>query len=336
MKIGVILDSRANANELAELGRLAEKNGLGSIWTSSLLDSRDPFINFSIAAANTEKIRLGPIAVNPYDIHPVRITTSLLTLNEMCQGRAHIVIGGGGEALEALGIEPKRRVGAVKECVQIIKGASPDTPLNYQGSLYQVKGYHPFWVEADAPKVYVGANMPQMLTMSAREADGIMLSDLTPPLIREAIQTAQQGLATRAVPKEDFGFNNFFAWHVYQDKDEGVKEARQWLALRGLFRRWVITTFLSDQDYDLIESKFSAFFNALAQRTHVIEGVPDRILDQLVDNLTFTGHVSDIDHVIDRLQEFKAAGLTEIALRLYQKPAESIRLIGEKVVPALA
>ena len=39
---------------------------------------------------------------------------------------------------------------------------------------------------------------------------------------------------------------------------------------------------------------------------------------------------------IERLWEFKQAGLTEIALRIYENPAEAIRIIGERVVPALS
>jgi hypothetical protein len=35
------------------------------------------------------------------------------------------------------------------------------------------------------------------------------------------------------------------------------------------------------------------------------------------------------------MRQFKAAGLTEIALRIYDDPADSIRLIGERLVPAL-
>jgi len=129
--------------------------------------------------------------------------------------------------------------------------------------------------------------------------------------------------------------NNFLAWHLYEDEDKARKEARQWLALRGLFRRWVMTTFLSDTDYDIIEAHQAEFYRATAERTHVIEGVPDRILDSLVDHLTLAGHVNTIDAKIAHLQEFKAAGLTEVALRLYDEPAASIRLIGECVVPAL-
>ena len=334
MRIGVILDSRAPASELAELGRLAEAQGLSAVWTSSLIDARDPFTNLAPLATTTHSIRLGPIAVNPFDTHPVRIATSLLTLNELASGRAQIVIGGGGEALEALGIAPARRVRAVRECLEIVKGAGAEKPSSYEGEIYRVEAYHPYWATAPKPHVFAAANGPQMLRMAGRVADGIMVSDLPVALLRDAVRTTRE-----AVPKEKqrtFGVDNFIAWHVYDDVDTARKEARQWLALRGLFRRHVITTFLSDADYDLIDAKKASFFNALARRTHEIDGVPERILDALVDNMTLCSPIEEIDDVIAHLREFAAAGLTDIALRLYRNPAESIRLIGERLVPALA
>ena len=97
MEIDVILDTRAKPQDLAELGRLAERFGLHGVWVSSLLDSRDPFTNLALLAQSSTRIRLGPIAVNPFDTHPVKIASALLTLNEMAGGRAQIVIGGGGD-----------------------------------------------------------------------------------------------------------------------------------------------------------------------------------------------------------------------------------------------
>ena len=124
MEIDVILDTRASADQLAELGQIAEENGIRGVWVSSLLDSRDPFTNLSVLAQSTTRLNLGPVAVNPYDMHPVRIASALLTLNELADGRARIVIGGGGEALDSLGIKPQRRVRVVAECVEIIKAAA--------------------------------------------------------------------------------------------------------------------------------------------------------------------------------------------------------------------
>ncbi len=336
MQIDVILDARADPERIAELGALAESCGIGAVWTSSLIDARDPYTNFFRLAERTSTVRMGPIAVNPFDTHPGRIATSLLSLNEISGGRASIVIGGGGEALQALGLKPRRRVRAVQECIEIIKAVSPDEVLEYEGEIYRISGYRPAWARAAAPLVYAAANMPLMLKMAGRTADGMMMSDMPPKLAAEAIATARTARQKAGRDPQDFRISNFVAWHLYDDRDKAYREARQWLALRGLFRRWVVTTFLSDADYDIIEAHEADFYRATAAGTHVIEGVPDRILDALVENLTLAGHVDDIDDKIEHLRAFKKAGLTEIALRLYDDPAASIRLIADKVIPALA
>lgn len=336
MNIDVILDARALADEIASLGRLAERYGLRTVWVSSLLDARDPFTNFSVLARSSTSIRMGPIAVNPYEMHPVRIATALLTLNELSQGRAAIVVGGGGEALEALSIEPVRRVRAVRECIEIIRRAAAGDVVDYRGELYRVRGYHLWWVEAAAPLLYVAANRPQMLRMAARVADGIMLSDLPPSLVTEAVKLVDDTLAAPGRARHGFRINNFIAWHVYEDRRRAVREACQWLWLRGLFRRWVLETFLDESDCDLVLSRRAAFQKAFLDETPVIEGVPERILEALVEALTLTGSVSELDRMIGRLKQFQSAGLTEIALRIYANPADAIRLIGERIVPAVA
>jgi 5,10-methylenetetrahydromethanopterin reductase len=197
MDIDLILDARASAAELAELGVLAEQLGFSGIWVSSLLDGRDPFVNMSVLAQATSRIAMGPIAVNPWDMHPVRISGALHTLNELSGGRARIVIGGGGEALASLGLKPERRVRAVQEAVEIIKSASAGKRFDFEGQLYQARGYGLGWLESAAPKVYVGANMQQMLRMSGRVADGVMLSDLPGALARKAISTARSARRRR-------------------------------------------------------------------------------------------------------------------------------------------
>jgi alkanesulfonate monooxygenase SsuD/methylene tetrahydromethanopterin reductase-like flavin-dependent oxidoreductase (luciferase family) len=335
MHIDIILDSRLDAKKIAKLGSLAESYGIQTVWNSSLLDGHDPFTNLSLLADTSSNIRLGPIAVNPFDMHPVRIASSLLSLNELCDGRANIVIGGGGEALEALSIKPERRVRAVRECVEILKGVTQQKPLNYQGELYQVKRFNPFWATSTPPAIYVGANMPQMLAMAAKVADGIFMSDLPPALVQQSIKIANSALAATDQANKPLRFNNFYAWHVYDDREVAVSEARQWLALRAIFRRWVNESFLSSVDCDIVEANFNAFLDAARNKTPIIKGVPEPLIDQLVQNMTLTGHVNELDRIIDRLIEFKRAGLTDIALRLYQQPEASIKLIGERVIPAL-
>ena len=335
MQIDLILDSRASAHDLADLGVQAEQLGFNGIWVSSLLDGRDPFANLSILAQATRTISLGPIAVNPWDMHPVRIAGALHTLNELSNGRARIVIGGGGEALAALNLLPKRRVRAVQECVEIIRLASRGERFDYIGQLYQVRGYGLGWLRAAAPKVFVGANMSQMLRMSGRVADGVMLSDLPPALARQAIGTARAAAAERGRNPGDLWFSCFTAWHVYADEEQARREAKRWLLLRGLFRPWVLQEFLDTDEIATVMANQKSFVKAFTEQSAVIEGVPEAITDKLVAALTLTAARANVDALVDELQAYRDAGLSSISLRLYEQPAQAMTLIAERIQPKL-
>ena len=144
---------------------------------------------------------------------------------------------------------------------------------------------------------------------------------------------------TRTLARRDpaaFRLTNFWAWHVKESREEAEREARIWLALRGVLLRRNHHYFMDAADMDLVDAKRPAFFDALRRRSPDIAGVPDRVVKLLVDNLTSCAALADIDREIDRLRQFQAAGLTEIALRIYDRPEETIRILGERVVPALA
>ncbi len=335
MEIDVILDARAKPQELAELGRLAERFGLHGVWVSSLLDSRDPFTNLGLLAQTSSRIRLGPIAVNPFDTHPVKIASALLTLNEIAGGRAQIVIGGGGEALQALGIRPGRRVRAVRETVEIIRAAASGERVTYAGELYRVSDLQLRWLESAAPAILVGASQQQMLRMAAGCADGIMMSDLPPIQARAALGTLDAALAGQGRRRPDFHTTVFTAWHVYADRQQALREGRRWLLLRGIFRPWLLAAFLAPDDVALVMASEPAFAQAFAAGSHEVDGVPDRILDALVENVTISGSPENLEPVLAKLRHFKAAGLGGVALRLYADPAASIRFIGERIIPAL-
>jgi alkanesulfonate monooxygenase SsuD/methylene tetrahydromethanopterin reductase-like flavin-dependent oxidoreductase (luciferase family) len=335
MRIDVILDSRAPATELRALGVLAERFGLAGIWVSSLNDSRDPWANLVPLALATERLRLGPVAVNPFDTHPVRIAAGLLTLNELAHGRARVVIGGGGEALAALGLAPERRVRAVRECLDILRLAASGGPVVHAGSLYRVRNVRFGWVTAPAPALYAGANQPQMLAMAAQAADGVMLSDLPPAPARAAVDSLQGAAVAAGRDPGELPTTVFMAWHVYADRDAARREARRWLLLRGIFRPWLLAEFLSPADVALVMASQPAFARAFATGSAEVEGVPDPVLDTLVEHLTCCGSPGDLPLFVDRLRQLQAAGLRSVALRLYTDPAASIRFIGREVLPAL-
>ena len=336
MKIDVILDTRAKPQELAELGRLAERFGLHGVWVSSLLDSRDPFANLALLAQSSTRIRLGPIAVNPFDTHPVKIASALLTLNEMAGGRAQIVIGGGGEALQALGIRPDRRVRAVREAVEIIRAAASGERVTYAGELYRVSNLQLRWLESAPPRILVGASQQQMLRMAAGCADGIMMSDMPPTQARAAHRHAGRGPRRTRAPPPRFSHDRLHGLarlHRIASRLCGKGGAG---CCSGVFS----VPGCSQSFWHRTTWRWSWRARPRSRRplqpaATSVDGVPDRILDALVDNVTISGSPENLEPVLAKLRHFKDAGLGGIALRLYADPAASIRLIGERIIPAL-
>jgi len=336
MRIDLILESNNSPERIAELGKLAEANGIGAIWISGMLDGRDPFAVFTKLALATSRIRMGPIAVSPFELHPLMMAKSLLTLNEYANGRAQMVVGGGGGTATAMNLPLDRRVRRVRETLEILNVAARGERLDYEGELYQIRNYNPFWAQSDPPAIYVGANREQMIKMGARSAERMMLSDKMVVQVAETKARVTETRRSAGLPPEPYGMTNFWAWHVKPDRAAAVREARIWLALRGVLLRKNHEYFMSPEDCDLVDEKRGVFFAALRKRSPEIDGVPDRIIDQLIDNLTSTASVDEIDKEVERLHAFAAAGLTEIALRIYEEPEETIKLLGERVVPALA
>jgi alkanesulfonate monooxygenase SsuD/methylene tetrahydromethanopterin reductase-like flavin-dependent oxidoreductase (luciferase family) len=171
--------------------------------------------------------------------------------------------------------------------------------------------------------------------MAGRVADGVMLSDLPPQLASTAIATARNAAVDAGRNAAELHFNSFTAWHVYDDEQQARNEAKRWLLLRGLFRPWVLETFLEPAEIELIMSSQPAFVKAFTEASHVIEGVPAALTDKLVDELTLTAGSSDIEALIAQLQACARAGLSSVSLRLYEQPAASMRLLSDRVLPAL-
>lgn len=336
MKIDIILGAGHAAAEVEALGELADGYGLNTFWNQSFPSRREPLLMMAGLTKSTRQIRLGTMPVSPYEVHPLRLADSLLTFNEMCDGRASVLIGGlGHSVMRVTALEPKRRVTAVRDCASILTSLSPGEMLNYEGDCYSLLNYQPEWAGAGPPRVYVGSTGKQMLKMAAQVADGIMMSDVPLGKMAEVLEHIDGGLAAAGRERGDLLLNNFFAWHIKEDREASMREARRELIWRGLLQAWHTAPFLGDEDAAFVESKKDAFLQAFLNHNHVIDGVPDEIVEALVDNLTFAGGIDNLGRVVEHLRAFEKAGLDEVALKVHDDPADAIRLIGEHLVPAL-
>ena len=336
MDIDIILNEFASPREAADLGLLAESYGLRGVWASNYGWSRDPFFTLSQLAARSSRIRMGPMAISPWELHPLKMANLLFSLNELSGGRGMIMVGGGGAVLQAMGMKRERMIRATRECIEILKQARPDETLNYTGEIFKVYGYKPTWYTDTPPQIYFGSNHPQSRRMSTKIADGLITSDFCVPLMKTFIDETYADLDAAGRSRDDFRISNFWAWHIKEDAEASMREARRELILRGYLGEQYFAPFLDADELKFITAHFQDFLNAFIRSTDVIENVPDELIEKMITNISFAGGLDQIEPAIDTLREFADAGLTEIALRVHDDPADAIRLIGERVWPALA
>jgi len=335
MEIDIILNEFTSPQQAVELGLMAENYGVRGVWASNYGWSRDPFMALSLLADRSSRIRLGPMAISAEELHPLKMANLLFSLNEMSRGRAMIMVGAGGAVLQAIGKERGRMIRSVRECLEILKGSSPDKTMNYDGDMYKVWGYKPAYATDEPPLIYYGSNHPQSRRVAAELADGLITSDFVVPLMKEFVDATHADLESVGRSPADFRISNFWAWHIKEDAEASAREARRELMLRGWLGEQYFAPFLEEDEVKLMRDHEQDFLDAFLRSTDVIENVPDDLVTKMIENISFVGGLDKIDAAIETLHEFADAGLTEIALRVHDDPADALRLIGERVMPAM-
>ncbi len=92
---------------------------------------------------------------------------------------------------------------------------------------------------------------------------------------------------------------------------------------------------MSPEDFQKILEYIPQIYAMAAKDEDSVEGLPDHLLDLCVDKLTLCGGLEDLDRVIEHLLEFKAIGVTHMCIELKKHQAHGLKLLGERVLPAL-
>jgi 5,10-methylenetetrahydromethanopterin reductase len=171
-----------SVQQTTECVKLAEEAGFDSAWGCDDIGGRDPFIPMTAWALATQRIRIGLAVTNPYTRHPVSIAASIATLDEASDGRTVLGIGTGASWRSLISDQWVKRVGYMKESIQVIRGLLAEQDTTYRGVPVSLRDS--LWVWPDAPPasfrpdipIYVGAGGPQMRRLTARMADGFLIA----------------------------------------------------------------------------------------------------------------------------------------------------------------
>ncbi|WP_255170701.1 5,10-methylenetetrahydromethanopterin reductase [Natrononativus amylolyticus] len=193
---GVELTPEHPPDRLAALAARAEHVGYDVAFASSHYFNRDPFVTLSRMAEATEEIELGPGIVNPYESHPVTLAGRTATIDEVSDGRAVFGIGAGDRsALANLGLEHDRPLRRVLESFSVARDLWAGETVSHDGTFLARDAS--LNMDSREIPVYVGAQGPHMLRMSAKHADGALINAAHPDDLEWAAARVAEGLEER-------------------------------------------------------------------------------------------------------------------------------------------
>ena len=222
---GIELTPEHPVDRIVDLAERAEESGFDAALASCHYNNRDPFLTLGRVAAATDDIAVGPAAANPYDTHPVKLASQLATLNEVSGGRALCSVAAGDRSTIAnLGYDHGDALRRVLESFKLSKRLWAGESVDHEGTFTARDASLNY--DAGTMPVYVGAQGPHMVRMSAKHADGVLLNASHPADFEWATERVEEGLAERPEERGEFDFAAHVSLSVAEDADAAREAAR--------------------------------------------------------------------------------------------------------------
>jgi len=221
---GVEITPEHPLERVVGIAEAAERAGFGAALVSCHYFNRDPFVAADRIGRATD-LHVGPSAANPYDAHPVSLAARTATLQEATDGRTLMGLAPGDRStLSALGVDRDRPLRRTLETMRVARRLWDGERVSHDGTFEAADAGLEFAV--DSPPVYVGAQGPDMLRMSGKHADGVLINASHPRDIAWSADRIAEGRADRSDRRGAFDSVAYASVSVAEDRQAAREAAR--------------------------------------------------------------------------------------------------------------
>lgn len=318
-QVSIAFQSDKTPDEYVELARLAERGGFDLVSVYHDLFFQPAVYPLLLMAQATERVRIGPAALNPFTLHPVEIAGQIAALDTVSAGRAYLGLVR-GTWLEALGIEQPRPLTALREAVEVVHRLLSGDDSGFAGERFSLVPGARLRSTPLRPRIplLIGTWGAKTAAFAGEVADELKIGGTANPdvvpVMRDRIGNDQVGIVVGAVTVVD---------------EDGTAARHRARAEAALYFPVVAGL---DPTLDVHEDLVGEVSRLVAagQREEAGELIPDRLLDKLA----FAGTPAEVARQAEALYEAGAARV-EFGTPHGLTPRRGVELLASRVLPSL-
>jgi probable F420-dependent oxidoreductase len=327
MQFGVCFAPDPSPRRWVELAGLAEDAGFDYFWMwDSHVLWQDVYPIFTLIAAGTQRIRMGPLVTNPVTRDPTVTASVLATLDDISGGRMDMGIGRGDSARRVIGKTPVS-VERLEWASRLIRDLVAGREVDYEGTPTRLA-----WANWDLP-VWIAAYGPKALRAVGRVADGLIMQLADPYIVEWSLGYVRQGAEEAGRDPEGIRIMTAAPTFISDDLAAAREQVRWFPALVSnhvvdLVNRYAkgelppeLTEYISSRDhYDYSEHGQKGAEHA--------DFVPDDIVDRFCV-------IGTVDACKQKLRELERLGVDQfnIYAMSVDGPEGIIKTYGEEIIP---
>jgi probable F420-dependent oxidoreductase len=327
LSFGVTFMLDPPASRVVELAKLAEDNGFDYVWAwDSHVLWQDVYPVFTLIAASTERLRIGPCVTNPATRDITVTASALATLNEISGGRMVMGIGRGDSARRVMG-KPPVTVEHLEQACRQIRDLAEGREIDYDGTPLRLK-----WAKGTLP-VWVAAYGPKALRAAGRVADGLIMQLADPYIIEWSLRYVREGAEEAGRSFDDIQIMSAAPACVTDDMGSAREQVRWFPAMVSNHVVDLVQRYASTE----LPRELTEFIEARDHYDYADHGRTGAehtafVTDEVVDRFCVLGTP---ERCLAKLRELEALGVDQFNIySMVDDPAGVIRTFGRELIPA--
>src|ERR671922_757237 len=315
---------------LIELLQMAEREGFDYGWTyDSHVLWQDSIPTLALAAAATERIKLGHMVTNPGTREPTVVASAYATLHDISDGRMVMGIGRGDSARRYINQKPVR-VGPFEDAVKMIKPFMNGEKVEWNDTELELT-----WVRRDLPPIemHVAGYGPKVLAIAGRLGDGVIIQLADPDIIQWTMATARKAAEEAGRDPAALKCIVCAPSHISDDIAAAREQVRWFPAMVSNHVRDLIERYGFDSEIPAALTDYVKARKFYDYKEHSRVGAKhgEFVTDEICDRFCVLGTP---EQITEKLRELESIGVDQFDIYLMTKGAdETLSAYGKEIIP---